>query len=506
VISFDKYDLNVYKGDENEKKDNKNQKNINIKNKINNYILTIEENENGINPNSSLVLSDVHLKELSRINFTNKNEICTSFSEVYNNNDDIENKIIVAGTGISENPNEEPVIGYLYLIEIDCNNNYAMKKIKEIETMGGVYKVRAYKNIVYVSIGNILLIYKLVKNNEIDKNFEPYDFKFIRKCNDFTLINDIFIYDYNKNAKKINSNIAPNSSLKKEEKKNLMNKSNSNGDVEYEEDEFVDSRSKIVFSEEEEDRKEEIKSKTEENIHYLIISDLYRSIALYSYDVNNDKFNEICRDYNLTWVYGISQYQNNLIYISDIDGNIITLEQNIQPKSDQEKFKLERRAYFNLGERINSLVMTRIKNHKLFLLSSENNNSDIINFSENFDDDNINNDDEEEIKVTYFGTLEGSIGIIISLNKEIFDFLKNLQNLIIKKMHNYGNFSYQKWRNFKDGFISKTSKGFIEGDIIENFLNFDETYKNNLLNELNYPWNKSFNDVINIIETLAKSH
>ena len=207
----------------------------------------------------------------------------------------------------------------------------------------------------------------------------------------------------------------------------------------------------------------------------------------------------------MTWVYGISQYQNNLLYISDIDGNIITLEKNNQPKSDQEKFKFERRAYFNLGERINSLVMTNIKNHKLFLLSSENNKSDIIDFNDNYDEDN-NNDNEEELKVTYFGTLEGSIGIIISLNKEIFEFLKNLQNLIIKKMNNYGNFNYQKWRSFKDGLILKTSKGFIEGDIIENFLNFDETYKNNLLNELNYPWNKSYNDVINIIETLAKCH
>ena len=508
VMSFDKYNLNVYKGDGNEKKESQNQKNINIKNKINNYILTIEEDKYENNTKSSLILSDVHLKEISRFNFNNINEICTSFSEVCNNTD-IENKIIVAGTGISESPNEEPIIGYLYLIEIDCNNNYSMKKIKEIETKGGIYKVRAYKNIVYASIGNILLIYKLIKNYEIDKNFDSFDLKFIRKCNDFTLVNDIYIFDYNQNeinTRKNNNNITLNSPLKKEEKKNGLNKSNSNGlDAEYEEDEFIDSRSKLVFSEEEEEKKEENKSRTEENIHYLIISDLYRSIVLYSYDVNNDKFTEICRDYNLTWVYGISQYQNNLLYISDIDGNIITLEKNNQPKSDQEKFKFERRAYFNLGERINSLVMTNIKNHKLFLLSSENKKSDIIDFNDNYDDDN-NNDNEEELKVTYFGTLEGSIGIIISLNKEIFEFLKNLQNLIIKKMNNYGNFNYQKWRSFKDGLILKTSKGFIEGDIIENFLNFDETYKNNLLNELNYPWNKSYNDVINIIETLAKCH
>ena len=498
-ISFGNYNLNVYKGEGIEMKENNKMENLNNninKQKINNYILTIEEEKiSNNNIKSSLVLSDLYLKEISRYIFENQNEVCTSFSQIYNNND-IENKLIVAGTGISENLNEEPVLGHIYLIEIDSNNNYLMKKITETETKGGIYKVRVYKNIIYVSIGNTFLIYKLIKNFEINKsNLDSYEIKYIRKCNDFTLINDIYIFDYNKNENNINFNKLQTS--KKDENKNK-------NDISNEGDEYFDS--KIYFSEEEE-KKEENKSKTEENIHYLIISDLYRSIVLYSYDVNNDKFSEICRDYNLTWVYGISQYQNNLLYISDIDGNIVTLEKNNQPKSDQEKFKFERRAYFNLGERINSLVMTSIKNHNLYLISSENNQFDINNSNNyNFNEKSINTNNEEQIKVTYFGTLEGSVGVIFSLNKEVFDFLKALQNLIIKKMHNNGNFSYQKWRSFKDGFNLKTSKGFIEGEIIEDFLNYDEQYKNNLLNELNYPWNKSFNDVINIIETLAKCH
>ena len=489
VISFGNSNLNVYKGEGKEMKEKA--KNDSIKKKINNYILTIEEEKiNDCISKSYFVLSDEFLNEISRYSFEKENEVCTCFSEIYNSND-IENKLIVVGTGISENPNEEPVLGYLYLIEIDSNNNYSMKKIKEIETKGGVYKIRAYKNIVYASIGNILLIYKLIKNYEVDKmNFNQYDFKLIRKCNDFTLINDIYIFEIDQEEKN-------DDAIKSKKNEKIENK---NSKSKYKDiDEFIEN--KMIFSDEEEEKKEEVKSKTEENIHYLIINDLYRSIVLFSYDVNNDKFIEICRDYNLTWVYGISQYKNNLLYISDIDGNIVTLEKNNHPKSDQERFKFERKAYFNLGERINSLVMTNIKNNKLFLLSSENNKYDIINNSENYENNN-----EEELKVTYFGTLEGTVGIIISLNKELFDFLNALQNLMIKKIHNIGNFNYEKWRSFKDGFNLKDSKGFIEGRIIEDFLNYDESYKNNLLSELNYPWNKSFNDVINIIETLAKCH
>ena len=113
------------------------------------------------------------------------------------------------------------------------------------------------------------------------------------------MINDIYIFDYNKNIDNIFNNANLTKSKKDNNKNanlNNINKSKSNKkmdsmDLDNEKDEDMDS--KINFSCEEEEKLDEITSKTEENIHYLIISDLYRSIVLYSYDVNNDKFNEI---------------------------------------------------------------------------------------------------------------------------------------------------------------------------------------------------------------------
>ena len=490
TISFYKYNQSL-SNEENKEKN---------RNKINNYLLTIEESKiDKSTSKSSLVLSDTYLKEISRYDFERENEICTSFCEIQKNND-IENKIIIAGTGISEFPNEEPNMGYIYLIEIDDKNNYQMKKIKEIQTKGGIYKIKAMKNFIYASIGNTLFIYKLIKNFEMKKLTESYEIKLIRKCNYFTLINDIYLYDYNpnipENQAKLNNDIN-NTSLLKSEKKN----SNKNIEMEEEEDEFTNKISEFSDKKNlDENKSEENKSKIEEEFHYLIISDLYRSVVLYSYDINNDKLTEICRDYNLTWVYSISQYKNNLLYISDIDGNIISLEKNMHPKSDQENFKFERRAYFNLSERINSMVMTTVKNQKLFLLSPDNNNYSII------ESENLEENIPEDVNVTYYGTMEGSVGIIISIKKEVFDFLKALENEIIKRNKNFGNFDYEKWRSFKDGFNIKKSVGFVEGNIVEDFLNYDDSLKMSIINEMKFPWNKNLNDITNIIETLAKSH
>jgi hypothetical protein len=495
TILFHNYKPNIMNLDNKEKNMNINQNKDHQK--ITNYLLMIEEEKIDKNTTkTSLVLNDIYLKEISRFNFENENEICTSFSEIQKNNI-IENKIIVAGTGISEYPNEEPNIGYIYLIEIDSKNNYVMKKIKEVQTKGGIYKIKALKNSIYASVGNTLFIYKLIKNYEIKKLTESYDIKLIRKCNYFTLINDIYLFDYNPTIEE--SQIKPNNdNIMKSEKKNK------NTEMEEEEDEFTNKLNINENSEkekkEEDNKSEENKSRNEEDIQYIIISDLYRSIVLYSYDANNDKLNEMCRDYNLTWVYSISQYKNNLLYISDIDGNIISLEKNIHPKSDQENFKFERRAYYNLSERINSMVMTTVKNQRLFLLSPDNNNYSIIE-SENLDD-NI----PEDVNVTYYGTMEGSVGVIISLKKEVFDFLKALESAIIKRMKNFGNFDYDKWRSFKDGFNIKKAVGFVEGNIVEDFLNYDDSLKTTIIKELPFPCDKNLNDIVNIIETLAKSH
>ena len=102
--------------------------------------------------------------------------------------------------------------------------------------------------------------------------------------------------------------------------------------------------------------------------------------------------------------------------------------------------------------------------------------------------------------------MEGSIGQIIQIKKEIFEFLKALKDLLIENEPNYGNFNYNKCKNYNNGIISKESKGFIDGDIFEKFLNNDEGYKKQLLKQLNYNWNKSYREEIHILEILTNNH
>lgn len=419
--------------------------NLDETNKNNHYILIIEENKIGNIFKNSFILNDLNLKEISRYDFEYENEQSNSFSEIsLKHGNSIDNKLFVIGTSVIENQSKEPTSGHLYLIEINKKNNYSMKKLNEIETRGGVHKVISKSNIIYLCIGNIFDIYIL---KQLFDN--SYEFQLTKKCTDFTLINNIFIWN-EKQTKSIS-----NKDTNKEENNNITLNKN-------------------------------------ENIHYISISDLGRSIGIYSYDLLNNKFSEICRDYNIAWILSCYQLNDELLYASDIEGNIISLKKNNKPIKENDEIKLERIAYYNIGERINSMQITKIKNKDLFCLSPY------------YKTDN--NDNNDEIPILFFGTMEGSIGQIIQIKKQIFDFLKALKEILIKKEPNYGDLNYNNWKNYKNEIISKENEAFIDGDIFVGFLNNDEGYKKQILKQLNYPWNKNYYETIHILEILTNNH
>ncbi len=121
-----------------------------------------EEKENGITK-GNFIFTDLNLKEISRYKFEYDFEVGTSFCEI-DNNKESNNKLIIIGTGIIENISQEPILGHLYLLLIDGENNYNIKKLYEIETRGGVYKVNYKNNIIYCAIGNTLFLYSLIEN------------------------------------------------------------------------------------------------------------------------------------------------------------------------------------------------------------------------------------------------------------------------------------------------------------------------------------------------------
>ena len=409
------------------------------KNKTIDYILTVEENKIGNRFKNCLVLNDINMKEISRFDLPYENEQSNSINEIKfkTNINAIDSKLFIVGTSIIENISKEPIKGHLYLLDIKQNNNYKFTKLLELETNGGIHKVISCQNFVYAAIGNILYIYKIKQLYD-----NSYEIKQIKKYTDFTLINDI----------------------------ELLNESKNN----YENNQSNNNNINITITDQ-----------------YLIVSDIGRSIGIYCFSLDDYKFTELYRDNSNTWIYSSIQISDDTFYIADIEGNIISLKKNVLTKGENDPLKLQRIAYYNFGERINSMILTKIKNKDLYSISNE----------------NIDYDFDDKVNIIFFVSLEGSLGQIIQINKDVYLFLEALQKFLVEKNESIGGFKYNNWKMFNYGMIKKQAKGFIEGDLIEKFLNNDDIYKKQILKDLNYNnWNKTYEEIIHILEILVNNH
>ena len=82
-----------------------------------------------------------------------------------------------------------------------------------------------------------------------------------------------------------------------------------------------------------------------------------------------------------------------------------------------------------------------------------------------------------------FGTVGGSIGLVTQLPQDFFEFLNDLQVKLTKVIKSVGRIEHSNWRSFSSDKKDEACEGFIDGDIIESFLDLDR-YKVMLLAQM----------------------
>lgn len=101
------------------------------------------------------------------------------------------------------------------------------------------------------------------------------------------------------------------------------------------------------------------------------------------------------------------------------------------------------------------------------------------------------------------------VGTILTLTEENYGFLDQLQAAMTKVVKGVGGFSHEEWRSFTNGRRTSPSSNFIDGDLVESYLDMPRPNQEEVLRHVDTPagdqkW--SVQDVIHRVEEMQRLH
>lgn len=236
-----------------------------------------------------------------------------------------------------------------------------------------------------------------------------------------------------------------------------------------------------------------------------IVGDLMRSISLVQYYPEHNTLEEVARDFNSNWTTAVSMLTDDVYLGGENWNNLYVLRRNTKATSEEVRCRLDTVGEFHLGEMVNkfmsgSLVMPNSSEASSTATSNNRNRRSSLASPKKADNSKIPASPRGPGKAsttrskrpvvsvgsqTLFGTTEGTLGSILGLDgptTAFFSCLERAMQTIIKPV---GNFSHQKFRAFNAEQRHHPSHGFVDGDLIESFLDLDKITMEKVVKEMN---------------------
>lgn len=186
---------------------------------------------------------------------------------------------------------------------------------------------------------------------------------------------------------------------------------------------------------------------------------------------------ERARDYNANWMTAVEILDDDVYLGAENNFNLFTVRKNSEGATDEERGRLEVVGEYHLGEFVNrfhhgSLVMR------------------------------LPDSEVGQIPTVIFGTVNGVIGVVASLPYEQYVFLEKLQSNLRKVIKGVGGLSHEQWRSFNNEKKTVDGRNFLDGDLIESFLDLSRSRMEDVAKLMNV----SVEDLSKRVEELTRLH
>ncbi|KAK2722376.1 DNA damage-binding protein 1-like [Artemia franciscana] len=222
---------------------------------------------------------------------------------------------------------------------------------------------------------------------------------------------------------------------------------------------------------------------------FVVVADLMRSITVLQHKIMEGSFDEIARDYNPNWMSAVEIIDDDTFLGAENTGNFFVCQKESSATTEEDRKQLQTIAKFHLGSFVNVI------RHGSLAIHYGAQDTTVLPH-----------------KGILYGTIDGAIGIIVQLGSDIFGLLKDLQQRMVKTVKPLGKIDHGSWRNFYTERRTEPAEGFIDGDLIEQFLDLPKSKIIELTKELFIDEGQgrkrslSTEDVIKLVEDLTRIH
>ncbi|XP_009803985.1 DNA damage-binding protein 1 isoform X2 [Nicotiana tabacum] len=210
---------------------------------------------------------------------------------------------------------------------------------------------------------------------------------------------------------------------------------------------------------------------------FIVVGDLMKSISLLIFKHEEGAIEERARDYNANWMSAVEILDDDIYLGSENNFNLFTVRKNSEGATDEERSRLEVVGEYHLGEFVN-----RFRHGSLVM--------------------RLPDSDVGQIPTVIFGTVNGVIGVIASLPHDQYLFLEKLQTSLRKVIKGVGGLSHEQWRSFYNEKKTVEAKNFLDGDLIESFLDLSRSRMEDISKAMAVP----VEELMKRVEELTRLH
>ncbi|XP_043235477.1 DNA damage-binding protein 1-like isoform X1 [Amphibalanus amphitrite] len=221
---------------------------------------------------------------------------------------------------------------------------------------------------------------------------------------------------------------------------------------------------------------------------FVLVGDLMRSITALQYKAMEGNFDEMARDFNAKYMTAVEILDDDTYLGAENSHNLFVCQKDSAATTDEERMQMQEVGRYHVGDMVNvfrhgSLVMQGVT---------------------------------ESMAPTsgcvLFGTVQGSVGLVTQLEPEFYSFISELQHQLTRVIRPVGKIEHSAWRAYRCERKTEPCEGFIDGDLIESFLDLNRDQMAEVVRDLMITDSSSqrraatVDDIIKAVEELTRIH